>query len=56
MSDELSLERTSAGFAPGFEGSVGVWWTGALGSCGWINGGVKDKSGLTQFLCVDLSV
>ena len=25
VSGELSLERTSAGFGPGFEGSVGVW-------------------------------
>ena len=53
VSDELSLQRTSAGFRSGVEGSLEVC---ALCSCGWIGGGVKDKGRLSQLLCVVLSV
>ena len=51
---DVSDERTSAGFWSGVEGSLEVW--GALCSCGWIGGGVKDKGRLCQLLCVVLSV
>ena len=54
VSDELSLQRTSAVLWSGVERSLEVW--GVLCSCGWIGGGVKGKGRLSQLLCVVLSV
>ena len=56
LSDEVSLERTSAGFGSCFDCSLEVWRAGALWSRGWIGGGPKDKGRPPQLLCVDLSV
>ena len=57
-SDEVSLEKTSAGFGSCFDCSLEVWRAGALWSRGWIaiGGGPKDKGRPPQLLCVDLSV
>ena len=57
VSDEVSLEIRIRLRSRVFEVSeLEVWRAGALWSCGWICGVVKDKGRLFQLPCVDLSV